>query len=48
MSYNWELRIDVGGISFTSPGCESEMEAEALKAAVQDKDDVDRAEVQRR
>lgn len=47
-SYNWEVAISVGGITWTSPGCDSKMEAESLMLMVKDKTDVDKAEVQRR
>lgn len=46
--YAWQLRIRVGGIDFTSFGCESKGEAESLKAFVEDKDEVQKAEVERR
>lgn len=44
--YNWQVRITVGGIDWTSPGCETRAEAEALKQIVADSDDVDSAEVE--
>jgi len=45
--YNWQVRITVGGIDWTSPGCETRAEAEALKSIVKDQSDVDSAEVER-
>lgn len=45
MSYPWNISIDVGGVTFTGPGMESEMEAEAIKNAVEHKDDVQNVEI---
>lgn len=46
--YDWQLRITVGGVDFTSPGCESEAEAKALKNIVSSNSDVDIVAVERR
>jgi uncharacterized membrane protein len=43
--YPWNIRINVGGISFTGPGAESRSDARALEKIVQDKDDVQNVEV---
>lgn len=46
-SYPWNVRIDVGGVTFDGPGMEGEMEAEAIKNVVKDKDCVQKVEVYR-
>ncbi len=43
--YPWNIRIDVGGVSFEGPGAESRREAMALKRTVEDEDGVQKAEV---
>lgn len=46
--YDWQLRITVGGIGFTSPGCDTEAEAQGLKKMVEAIDGVSKAEVEHR
>jgi hypothetical protein len=48
VTYDWQARITVAGIDWTSPGCSSKAEAEALAAQARSKDDVESAEVERR
>lgn len=43
--YPWNIRINVGGVSFEGPGADSQREAEALKQIVEDEDGVQKAEV---
>lgn len=40
-SYPWNVRVSLGGVTFEGPGMESEMEAEAIKNAVESSADVD-------
>lgn len=41
MSYPWNVRVDLGGVTFEGPGMESEMEAEAIKTIVESDADVE-------
>lgn len=43
--YPWNVRIDVGGVTFEGPGMESEMEAEAIKGIVEADADLQNVEV---
>jgi len=43
--FPWNIRIDVGGVSFEGPGAESRREAMSLKRIVEDEDGVQKAEV---
>lgn len=47
-AYPWNVRVDVGGVTFHGPGMESEMEAEAIKNVVEGADsELDTVEVVR-
>jgi hypothetical protein len=43
--YPWNIRIDVGGVTFVGPGMESEEEAEAIKRIVDASGNAESAEV---
>lgn len=44
--YPWNVRVDVGGVTFEGPGMESKQEAEAIKHIVEESaDDLQNVEV---
>lgn len=40
-AYDWNIRIDVGGVTFTGPGMETRDEAEAVASIVERDSGVD-------
>jgi hypothetical protein len=45
--YPWNVRIDVGGVTFMGPGMDSELEAEAIANIVDGDADLQNVEVVR-
>lgn len=45
MSYPWNIRVDVGGVTFTGPGMETQAQAEAVKTKVEASADIQNVEV---
>jgi hypothetical protein len=43
--YPWNVRIDLGGVTFEGPGMESRDEAEAIATVVESSEPVDGVEV---
>lgn len=48
MSGGYQLRIDLAGITFTSPACDTKQEAEALKSIFLNSADADNVGVEER
>jgi len=43
--YDWNIRVDLGGVTFEGPGMETRQEAEAIKNIVESSEDIDGVEV---